>query len=256
MHLTPQQVQALGEVAALLASGAPAQVVREQLAEPMVRLLRAQFFASCVLDTAKSRFRTAVALNMDPAHVRAWDEHFQFLDPVTPRMMAVGRAALVSAVIPQRELIHSEFFNDFLSLDGLYWGINVYAYQHGRCVGDMRIWRTKESEDFTEEDALLLDMIAPAFAIAVGRNAGGLEPDPTPTAERRRRCVKLKFGLSDRETDVVMLVAQGRPDKEVAKQLGIGVTTIRYHLQHAYEKMGFVGRARLANVVGSLMSRT
>ncbi len=253
MHLTPQQVQALGEVTALLASGAPPQKVREQLAEPMVRLLRAQFFASCVFDANSLRFSTAAALNMDPAHIKAWDEHFQFLDPVTSKMMAIGHAMPVSAVIPQKDLISSDFFNDFLSLDGLYWGINVYAYQHGRCVGDMRIWRTKEEEDFTKEDAILLDMLAPAFANAVGREAVRVDLRLASTEEQRRQCVKLRFNLSDRESEVVVLVAQGRPDKEVAKRLGIGVTTVRYHLQHAYEKAGVVGRGRLTNVVSSLM---
>ena len=251
MNLTSLQTRALSEVIATLASRAPANDVRSSLAEPMARLMKADFYVSCVWDEHAERFFTPVALNMDPTHVKAWDAYYQFRDTVTPRMKAVGRAAPVDAVIPQRELVRSEFFNDFLSLDGLYWGINMYAFHDGACVGDMRIWRTRSRESFSLQDAELLNMIAPAFIRA-------MSADPAQNAqissfEKNERLadaharVKRAFGLSDRESDVVLLAAQGESDKEIARRLGIGFTTVRYHLHRAFAKTGISGRSRLAH---------
>lgn len=245
MFLTAPQVHQLGEVAALLAGAAATRSVQEQIAEPMLRLLDADFFVSCVWDAKRSRFGTLVALNMDPCHARAWDEHFQFVDPVTPRMRAVGRAAPVNDVIPQRELVRTEFFNDFLAPGGLHWGINLYVHDGADCIGDMRIWRTRRRGSFTDDDVQLLQMLAPAYAKALGSRA--------PLAAHPGLQLKRAFGLSERESAVALRVAGGCSDKEVARQLGIGVTTVRYHLRHACEKAGVVGRGRLASAIhGSL----
>jgi HD-GYP domain-containing protein (c-di-GMP phosphodiesterase class II) len=56
------------------------------------------------------------------------------------------------------------------------------------------------------------------------------------TAERPR-------GLSDREIEVLGLVARGLTNKEVANALGLSTKTAGHHLQHIYEKLGVTTRA-------------
>ena len=43
--------------------------------------------------------------------------------------------------------------------------------------------------------------------------------------------------LSPREMEVLVLVAKGYANKEVADQLKIGYGTVRIHLAHAFEKL-------------------
>ena len=43
--------------------------------------------------------------------------------------------------------------------------------------------------------------------------------------------------LSPRECEILELVAQGFADKEIADRLGVKHGTVRWHLQHVYEKM-------------------
>jgi DNA-binding CsgD family transcriptional regulator len=59
--------------------------------------------------------------------------------------------------------------------------------------------------------------------------------------------------LSQREADVVLLCLNGYSDKDIARQLHIGFTTVRYHLGHAFEKLGVQGRNKLANHIGQLL---
>ncbi len=51
--------------------------------------------------------------------------------------------------------------------------------------------------------------------------------------------------LSDREADVVRLLAHGYSNKEIANQLGISVKTVDTYKSRAMEKLGIYGRAAL-----------
>jgi HD-GYP domain-containing protein (c-di-GMP phosphodiesterase class II) len=53
-------------------------------------------------------------------------------------------------------------------------------------------------------------------------------------------------GLTDRETEVLVLVARGLQTKQVARVLGISPKTADHHLQHAYAKIGVSTRAAAA----------
>ncbi|MGH3345750.1 MAG: HD domain-containing phosphohydrolase [Nocardioides sp.] len=50
-------------------------------------------------------------------------------------------------------------------------------------------------------------------------------------------------GLTDRETEVVVLVAQGLATKQIAHRLGISAKTADRHIQNSYAKMGVSTRA-------------
>ncbi|KAB8146063.1 response regulator transcription factor [Chloroflexia bacterium SDU3-3] len=51
--------------------------------------------------------------------------------------------------------------------------------------------------------------------------------------------------LSERETDVVQLIAQGYSNKEIAAQLGLSVKTVETYKARAMEKLGFTSRVAL-----------
>jgi DNA-binding CsgD family transcriptional regulator len=50
------------------------------------------------------------------------------------------------------------------------------------------------------------------------------------------------LGLSDRETDVLFWVIQGKANKAIAAQLNIGSSTVRKHLESIYRKLGVQSR--------------
>ncbi len=76
---------------------------------------------------------------------------------------------------------------------------------------------------------LLARMLLKQFRAAEA--AGGLE-GPTPT-------------LSERETDVLRLVAQGYVNKEIAQRLGIGVATVSTHIKSLYRKLAVRTRVQV-----------
>jgi DNA-binding NarL/FixJ family response regulator len=59
---------------------------------------------------------------------------------------------------------------------------------------------------------------------------------PAPPVER-------PAGLTEREAEVVGLLARGLQTKQVARRLGISVKTADHHIQNAYRKIGVSSRA-------------
>lgn len=53
-------------------------------------------------------------------------------------------------------------------------------------------------------------------------------------------------GLTPREIEIADLLASGLGNKEIAKRLGVSVTTVRSHLSSTYEKLGVDSRVGLA----------
>jgi DNA-binding NarL/FixJ family response regulator len=52
--------------------------------------------------------------------------------------------------------------------------------------------------------------------------------------------------LTPRQLDIIQLVGQGLGNKEIARQLGVGVATVRTHLARIYEKLRTESRVELA----------
>jgi len=52
--------------------------------------------------------------------------------------------------------------------------------------------------------------------------------------------------LSAREREVLELLAEGLPDKEIATKLKISMPTVRYHLKHIYDKLHVRSRTEAA----------
>ena len=72
------------------------------------------------------------------------------------------------------------------------------------------------------------------------------------TLARRRGAVgvqKLLGELTERESDVMRLVIEGRPNKLIADALGISVRTVEVHRARVFDKMNVKSAVELANLL-------
>jgi DNA-binding NarL/FixJ family response regulator len=53
-------------------------------------------------------------------------------------------------------------------------------------------------------------------------------------------------GVSDREVEVIRLLASGATNKDIARALGITPKTVAHHVAHTYDKTGCRSRAGMA----------
>jgi DNA-binding CsgD family transcriptional regulator len=241
MYLTGKQMRLISKIMQAFTESHEENEIRTIVGDLVMQLLQAQYYASFVWQDESASFTNAVQINMDPANIHEYENYYQFNDPITPLMKRYEVAIRATDVLKQEELIKTEFYNDFLKKDGLCWGVNLYAWQANRNLGDMRIWRDSRRENFSENDLRMLDMIQPAFANALARAREHTAPNITTPS--------LIIQLSPREKETAQLVAQGFSDKEIARHLNIATTTVRTHLENAFRKTGASNRAGLAHKI-------
>jgi len=218
--------------------------MRAAIGRHVLDLFDADYFASYEWNAATRRFEAGVHLNMDPANLARYEAHFQYHDPITFKLQARRRATAVVEVMPQPDLVRTEFFNDFLHRDGLWWGMNFYAYDGDRNIGDLRIWRSKQRENYGAGDLKLLNEVGKAFATALKTAHRSVETEGRRAFDAAGICDR--FSLTAREAEVAALAASGYRDAEIAAELGIAPTTVRTHLTRAIDKAGARTRSGLA----------
>jgi DNA-binding CsgD family transcriptional regulator len=89
------------------------------------------------------------------------------------------------------------------------------------------LFRTTD-QDFTERDRLLLRMLRPHF-VEIHRDL-----------ERRRTRIPQ---LTDRQLQLLHLVAEGHTNTQIAHRLFVAEGTVRKHLENIYERLGVTSRA-------------
>jgi DNA-binding CsgD family transcriptional regulator len=226
--VTSEEIGQFGDIIARLERLGPAEDAREAIFEDIIRLVRGEYGASYVWNAQAGCFEDALRFNLSAEHLKTYDEWFQFRDPMTHKLRALRRATVVEEVIPRRELVRTEFFNDFLASAGMHHGIDMFIFDDDRDLGDLRIWRGHRSVAFGDKERLLLDGLEPFLRRALKGNLATCE------------------GLTPREREVAVLVARGCTDQDISQILGIGFATVRTHISRAMEKRGCSNRTELA----------
>lgn len=224
--------------------------IRRRAGKDLLDLFSADYFASYVWDEVGSTFGRPVFLNMSPENLELYEQYYQFHDPITFKMQPYRRAVSVNEVMSQSELMKTEFFNDFLRRDGLYYGINIYVYDKGnRNIGDFRIWRARNRENFDRRELEVLDMIAPHFRNAMRNIFFAKHQVPTVNFDEVAQRLNDDFKLTRREIEVASALLRGGSDKCIAHDLHISMPTLRSHVQHLFDKLDVNSRTELCSKV-------
>lgn len=96
---------------------------------------------------------------------------------------------------------------------------------------------------------LLKDTQADELCRAIKAAAGGqvqLSPKAAARLMREVRAPESPEALTDRETEVLRLLAQGQSNKEIAHTLNIGEKTVKTHVSNVLGKLGVQSRTQAA----------
>jgi DNA-binding NarL/FixJ family response regulator len=96
---------------------------------------------------------------------------------------------------------------------------------------------------------LLKDTQADELRRAIKAAAAGqvqLSPEAAARLVREVRAPESPEALTERETDVLKLLAQGKANKEIAAELTIGEKTVKTHVSNILMKLGVQSRTQAA----------
>lgn len=97
-----------------------------------------------------------------------------------------------------------------------------------------------------EIEGAVREVLADRFYISPSVTRAFLSPSANATEVPKSAAATDGEVLTPREVEVTRLVGQGLPNKQIASQLGVSVTTVRSHLNSVYEKLGQSNRVELA----------
>lgn len=98
---------------------------------------------------------------------------------------------------------------------------------------DLRLGMVSGADDYLTKPVALDDLLA-AIRSRLARHAAIARKQPDFSDSSPLRAL----GLSQKESEVLLWVAQGKSNGEVALILGITEGTIKKHLEHIFEKLG------------------
>ena len=96
---------------------------------------------------------------------------------------------------------------------------------------------------FLSKEARREQIVDAVVACAAGRNVVPSDVAAGLVSEIRLRSTGDAPVLTAREREILKLIAAGRSLPEIAKELILGLTTVKTHAQHLYEKLGVSDRA-------------
>jgi DNA-binding NarL/FixJ family response regulator len=94
------------------------------------------------------------------------------------------------------------------------------------------------------KDADPADLVDGVRAAAAGQSP--LDPKVARTLLTRRATQDPRDQLSDREREVLVLVADGLANKQIARHLGISERTVKAHLTSVFQRIGVTDRTQAA----------
>ena len=104
---------------------------------------------------------------------------------------------------------------------------------------DQRTGMNLGADDYLTKPTTATELLAAIFARLERekhRPLAEFEPDFTSAAPLER------LGLTPREAEVLLWVAQGKSNPEISSILGTAENTVKKHLQHIFEKLGIDNR--------------
>ena len=96
---------------------------------------------------------------------------------------------------------------------------------------------------FVPKEARREQIVDAVLACARGENVLPIELASGLVSEIRLRAVDDAPALTERESQILRLIASGKSLPDIAGELFLGVTTVKTHVQHLYEKLGVSDRA-------------
>ncbi len=99
---------------------------------------------------------------------------------------------------------------------------------------------------------VVVSRLEPASAerLSLGPEAVALYvSDSRRPLETREEMLRRLFGLTEREAEVLSALVQGHDTREIAARLGVGVETVKTHLQHIMQALGVRRQAALVKLV-------
>jgi DNA-binding CsgD family transcriptional regulator len=159
------------------------------------------------------------------------------------RLSGATKPQVLSDFLPRRRLHRLEYYHEVLRPMGIEHQLRLWLPAPATTSRVFYFNRSSTGGDFGDRERALLELLRP-FLAALHARFTHHENGDVGVAR-----------LTDRETQILQLVARGKTNREIALLLVVSEHTVRKHLENVYEKLGVHTRtAAAAALLGGLSS--
>ncbi|BAN47378.1 helix-turn-helix transcriptional regulator [Metapseudomonas resinovorans] len=181
------------------------------------------------------RARDFQLLRMDARTHRDYLAHYRDFDPLQPALCLDEQRP----VVPLGDAMARQaggarlVYQGFLARHGIHDVVEVIAHDRQRPVAGVSLLRTNSLAPFSAEELQRLHGLRGLLDLAVRRL-------PDAPAE-----LDALAGLTPKEREIALLLREGLSNKDLARQLDLGLATVKTHMIHLFRKSGARSRTEL-----------
>lgn len=163
-----------------------------------------------------------------------------------------------SDFLPEEYRMNTPLYKEIYEPQGIHYALRSYLVHNQKIVGNISLFNSKDSGDFSDKSVLLLSQLAPHFALKLGDL---LETERAAARQAKNigaffDLVHRQWHLTPREWEIASSLFTGESDQEIANRLCISLSTLKKHIYNIYKKIDVNNRTQLYASINSLLEKT
>lgn len=221
------------------------EVMQQQFMEDLDGLIPNQksFFDLCSCKDGQFYFSHPVSVNMTVEQITSYYKQYQFSDYVawifnTDQPIIYSDSDIVSNLVRENSLIYKRWMEPM----GVYYSMGSTIVEHQIMFGSITLFRSREAGDFCAQEIEILRILNRHLSASFSmRFPNGLKKKDNETDKSLMK----KFGLTDREAEIMELIISGNSNQQIGEMLFISENTVKKHINNLYRKLDVVNRSQL-----------
>lgn len=188
--------------------------------------------------------------HVQPLMHRDYIEHFHQYDPLHPQHCDVQDEAIIrmNDTISIAERLSHPYYQEFLKPWGIRDTVELFLHGEERVVAGFSLFIDRDSTEPGRQEMNKLSSLQRFMQFSLEKI---LE---SPEQENFNKFCE-HFSLTAKERMVVEQIADGQPNKTIAKNLCCSLATVKTHLQHIFSKLDVRSKAEIASLLYQIGAR-
>lgn len=166
-----------------------------------------------------------------------WQEAMEIIRPPLARF---------SDYVSEKELVNSGLYQDWLRLRHWLHGAMVASLEQKDPLAWITFYREAGEPDFNQEEMNFLSLFQIHFDAAIHRI---LRAEHCWSLENILCQTAAQYGLSERESEILRTLLEGKTNAEIAAEMFISPGTVKVHIEHILSKTGARSRTELISLI-------
>lgn len=219
--------------------------IQQEVLKLITGLIDIKSAAFYFVDKEKS-YKSLGSINFSKNCSYIYRKYFISLDPLSLFSHKSSGCSVVDmdAVVSSQFITNSIYFKDFLHPRDYRYVVDMVFRYEGSVVAIIKLFRSELQGPFLESELSSLSQLQYFIEFVLNKLVVKKRIDNKLDMEDQYR-------LTKRELDVVELLVTGATNKDISKELLIGLSTVKTHLQNVFSKVGVDSRGELISKVFS-----